>query len=179
MAIYQVKLGQLILSPVLHLFEKRTWPGHWLGSVLYVSFRGVTLLIGNRRTFRLQVKKICATFCFWMCGGRTHTNVYWLFSRTTWVGRYQKDKPFWILLKQEWQWWQGWQWHQLNHMQIICTSLQTDNHASTSLLHIFYRPDALPATQPTASKHWRQVWRKKLRGNGWPIFAWKTAVKWW
>ena len=27
----------------------------------------------------------------------------------------------------------GWQWHQLDHMQIICTSLQTDNHASTSL----------------------------------------------
>jgi len=26
----------------------------------------------------------------------------------------------------------GWQWHQLDHMQIICTSLQTDNHASTS-----------------------------------------------
>ena len=24
----------------------------------------------------------------------------------------------------------GWQWHQLDHMQIICTSLQTDNHAS-------------------------------------------------
>ena len=47
----------------------------------------------------------------------------------------------------------GWQWHQLDHMQIICTSLQTDNHASTSPLS-FYRPDALPATQPTASKHW-------------------------
>jgi len=29
----------------------------------------------------------------------------------------------------------GWQWHQLDHMQIICTSLQTDNHASTSPLH--------------------------------------------
>jgi len=26
----------------------------------------------------------------------------------------------------------GWQWHQLDYMQIICTSLQTDNHASTS-----------------------------------------------
>jgi len=25
----------------------------------------------------------------------------------------------------------GWQWHQLDHMQIICTSQQTDNHAST------------------------------------------------
>ena len=25
----------------------------------------------------------------------------------------------------------GWQWHQLDHTQTICTSLQTDNHAST------------------------------------------------
>ena len=36
------------------------------------------------------------------------------------------------------------------------TSLQTGNHTSTSSLHIFYRLDDLPATQPTASKHWRQ-----------------------
>jgi len=40
---------------------------------------------------------------------------------------------------------------QLGHMQ-VCTSLQTDNHASNPPLS-FYRPDALPATQPTASKH--------------------------
>jgi len=26
----------------------------------------------------------------------------------------------------------GWQWHQLDHVQIICTLLQTDNHVSTS-----------------------------------------------
>jgi len=45
----------------------------------------------------------------------------------------------------------GWQWHQLGHMQ-VCTSLQTDSNASTPPLS-FYRPDALPATQPTASKH--------------------------
>jgi len=43
-----------------------------------------------------------------------------------------------------------WQWHQLGNMQ-VCTLLQTDNHASTSPLS-FYRPDALPATQPTALK---------------------------
>ena len=49
----------------------------------------------------------------------------------------------------------GWQWHQLDYMQIICTSLQTDNHTSTAPLS-FYRPDALPPAQPTASKHWRQ-----------------------
>jgi len=43
----------------------------------------------------------------------------------------------------------GWQWHQLDHMPIIDTSLQTDNHATISPLS-FYRPDALPAGQPTA-----------------------------
>ena len=36
----------------------------------------------------------------------------------------------------------GWQWHQLVHKQIICTSLQTDNHA-INLTTQFYRPDAL------------------------------------
>ena len=47
-----------------------------------------------------------------------------------------------------------WQWHQLGNIK-VCTLLQTDNHTSTPPL-CFYRPDALPATQPTASKHWRQ-----------------------
>jgi len=28
----------------------------------------------------------------------------------------------------------AWQYHQLDHMQIICTLLQTDNHTNTSLL---------------------------------------------
>jgi len=30
----------------------------------------------------------------------------------------------------------GWQWHQQDHMQIICTLLQTDNHTSTSSINI-------------------------------------------
>jgi len=49
----------------------------------------------------------------------------------------------------------GWQWHRLDNMQITCTSLQTDNHASTLSLDV-YKPDALPDVQPTASKHRRQ-----------------------
>jgi len=53
------------------------------------------------------------------------------------------------------------QWHQLDHMQTICTSLLTDNHANTSSLN-FYRLDALPDAQPTVSKHWRQ---KEHRGK--------------
>jgi len=48
----------------------------------------------------------------------------------------------------------GWQLHPIDHMQIICTSLQTDNHASTSPLN-FYRLDALPDAQLTVSKHRR------------------------
>ena len=49
-----------------------------------------------------------------------------------------------------------WQWHQLVHMQ-VCISLQTDNQASTPQSVFFYRPDALPAAQPTASKHYIYV----------------------
>jgi len=83
----------------------------------------------------------------------THTHTHTFnnpFSGTTRVSRYQKGKTnldFTEARDNEWQ------WHQLGHMQ-VCTSLQTNNHASTPPL-IFYRPDALPAAQPTASKHLR------------------------
>jgi len=65
-----------------------------------------------------------------------------LFSRTTWVSQYKKGKTnldFTGARDSKWQ------WHQLGHMQ-VCTSLQTDNHASTPPL-CFYEPDAFPATQ--------------------------------
>jgi len=68
-------------------------------------------------------------------------------SGTTQVSRYQRGKTnldFTEARDSERQ------WHQLGRMQ-VCTSLQTDNHASTQ--SVFYRPDALPAAQPTASKH--------------------------
>jgi len=45
-----------------------------------------------------------------------------------------------------------WQWHQLDHNLQVCTSLQADNHTSTPSLS-FFRPTALPAAQPSASKH--------------------------
>ena len=72
------------------------------------------------------------------------------FSGTTRVSRYQKGKTnldFTGARDSECQ------WHQLGHMQ-VCTLLQT---ASTHIRQPpplrFYRPDALPAAQPTASKH--------------------------
>ena len=44
-----------------------------------------------------------------------------------------------------------------------CTLLQTDTTPATHR-SVFYRPDALPAAQPTASKHWRQS--QKVSGSG-------------
>jgi len=41
-----------------------------------------------------------------------------------------------------------WQWHQLGHMQ-VCTSRQTDNNASTSLLSFLQA--ACPSCRPTNS----------------------------
>jgi len=41
----------------------------------------------------------------------------------------------------------GWHWHQLDHMQIICTLLQTDNHASTSPFSFTGRMPFLPPNQ--------------------------------
>jgi len=83
---------------------------------------------------------------------RAHTHPFnGPLSGTTRVSRYQNGKTNLDFTKARDS---DWQWHQLGHMQ-VCTLLQTDNHASTSLLS-FCRPDALPAAQPTASKHWRQ-----------------------
>ena len=72
-------------------------------------------------------------------------------SGTTQVSQYQKGKTNLDFTKARIG---ECQWHQLGHVQ-VCTSLQTDNHASTPPL-TFYTQDALPAAQPTASKHWRQ-----------------------
>jgi len=64
-----------------------------------------------------------------------------LFFRTTWESRQQKGKRFWILLEREMM---GWQWHQLDHMQIICTSI----------------PDKQPRQYTTHS------WNKQKKKNG-------------
>jgi len=45
----------------------------------------------------------------------------------------------------------GWQWHQLDHMQIICTLLQADNHTSTSSLIFIDQMIFLPPSQQCQS----------------------------
>jgi len=64
------------------------------------------------------------------------------------VSRYQKGKTNLDLTEARDS---EWQWHQLGHME-LCTSLQTDNHASTPPLSFFTdRMPFLPAAKPTAS----------------------------
>ena len=67
-----------------------------------------------------------------------------------WAGS-RKVKPIWMLLEQETVSGSGISW-------AICKSAPSSRQITMPVPHhsVFYRPDALPATQPTASKHWRQ-----------------------
>jgi len=69
-------------------------------------------------------------------------------SGTTQISRYQKGKPIWILLKQDTVSGSSIHW-------AICKSALHSRHITTPAPHhsVFYGPDALPATQPTVSKH--------------------------
>ena len=91
--------------------------------------------------------------CFYnlMFVPHTHTRLTALFPRPPgWASR-RKVKPIWILLKQETVSGSGISW-------AICKSAPHSRQITMPAPHhsVFYRPDALPAAQPTASKHWRQ-----------------------
>ena len=82
---------------------------------------------------------------------RTHARTFnGPFSGTSRVSRYQKGKPIWILLKQGTVSGYGISW-------AICKSAPHSTQITIPAPHhsVFYRPDALPASQPTVSKHWR------------------------
>ena len=68
-----------------------------------------------------------------------------------WAGT-RKVKPIWILLKKETMSGSGISWD-------ICKSATRSRQITMPAPHhsVFYRPDALPAAQPTASKHWRHA----------------------
>ena len=79
----------------------------------------------------------------------THTRLTALFpGLPRWAGT-RKVKPIWILPKQVTVSGSGISW-------AICKSASCSRQITTPTSHhsVFYRPDALPAAQPTASKHW-------------------------
>jgi len=88
----------------------------------------------------------------------THTTVIrpsWILSGMSWVTRHQKDnirqvKPIWIY------------WHKRQWVAVASAgpyaNLHLDPDTQPASHHsVFYRPDALSAAQPTASKHWRPI----------------------
>jgi len=94
----------------------------------------------------VQKKKwyICLVLITKYCSHYTHPFKGPL-SRTTRVSRYQKGKTnldFTEARDSEWH------WHQLGHMQ-VCTSFQTDNHASTPPLSFLQA--GCPSSRPTNS----------------------------
>ena len=82
----------------------------------------------------------------------THTRLTDLFpGLPRWAGT-RKVKPIWILLKQETVSGSAISW-------AICKSAPRSRQITRPAPHhsVFYRPDALPAAQSTASKHWRRA----------------------
>jgi len=79
------------------------------------------------------------------------THTHGPMSGTTRVSRYGKVKPIWILLKQETVSGSGISWATRKSAPCSRQITMPAPHRS-----VFYRPDALPAAQPTSSKHLRQ-----------------------
>ena len=79
----------------------------------------------------------------------THTHLTDLFPGLPGRASTRKVKPIWILMKLASVSSSGISW-------AICKSAPRSRQITTPAPHhsVFYRPYALPATQPTASKHW-------------------------
>ena len=57
-----------------------------------------------------------------------------------------------------WRWW--WQldyWSCKSCKVSKVSELQSNHHHQQTNIQFFYRPDALPVTQPTVSKHWSSI----------------------
>jgi len=81
-----------------------------------------------------------------------HTHAHLFYSPLDFVRDYPVEplpELIWILLKQETASGSGISW-------ATCKSAPHPRQITTPTHHhCFYRPDALPAAKPTASKHWR------------------------
>jgi len=78
----------------------------------------------------------------------THTHLMALYPGLPGSASSRKVKPIWILLEQQTVSGSGISWAK-------CKSAPRSRQITTPAPHqsVFYMPDALPATQPTASKH--------------------------
>jgi len=105
-------------------------------------------------TFYVFVYWISQYFCW--CTHWDNTRLTALFPGLSRWASTRKAKTIWILLKQETVSGSGISW-------AVCKSAASSRQITMPAPHhsVFYRPDALPVAQPTASKHWRHwEWTK-------------------
>ena len=125
----------------------------------------------HRHTRQHSSPSPCTVIVFWTSTTRPHTHTR---ARLTvlrpWLpgcmSRFQKGKTnldFTAARDSEWQ------WHQLGHMQ-VCTSLQTDNHASSSPLKFY------TSSSSSSSSHLRcQNWTQNTEIKQCKIKVWKAT----
>ena len=122
--------------------------------VLMLPHNDVTSQINKLGLQRQTVNTMIAMY------QHTHTRLTALCPRVPrWAGT-RKVKPIWILLEQETVSASGISW-------AICKSAPCSRQITTPAPHnsVFYRPDALPAAQPTASKHWRSSYVSAIKNK--------------
>jgi len=157
-----------------------------LGHCVGVTTEAVYLCFGPHVPYLTAITThlhISVKYQQWISSNYTHTHTHTFngpFSGTTRVSKGKTNLDFTEARDSEWQ------WHQLG----ICKSAPRSRQITTPVPHrsVFYRPDAIPATQPTATKHWRQQhWRQFLASTD-ILFhkhlycqaniSWKKQLKW-
>ena len=121
-----------------------TYPGSQLHAAWNSRHHGLSF------SFSCVADASCQIWWFTYTHAHTHTRLMALCPGLPgWAGT-RKAKPIWILLKQETVSGSGISW-------AICKSAPSSRQITMPAPHhsVFYRPDALPAAQPTSSKHWR------------------------
>jgi len=128
------------------------WDGWSSLSCAVISWTECLFASGRNKSFvsvHIANFVMLATVLKWHCT-HTHTRLTAFFPGLPRLAGTRKVKPIWILLKQETVSGSIIYW-------ATCKSASRSRQITTPAPHhsVFYRPDALPAAQPTESKHWR------------------------
>ena len=123
------------------------YPQHWSASERICIIQSTHNSFDNKAS--LMPVLLCGTPCHHLSEDtHTHTRLTALCPGQPTSAGTRKVKPIWILLKTVSG--SGISW-------AICKSTPCSRQITMPAPHhsVFYRPDALPSFQPTASKHWR------------------------
>ena len=143
-----------MIKNIYQLTECIYLPIKGLKSIIFSNSKPLVLYRLSETICKFSLAKVITSSAGNQCSARkcnkthTHTHTHTFngpLSRTTRTSRYQKGKTnldFTEARDSEWH------WHQLGYMQ-VCTSLPTDNHASTP--PVSFLQAGCPSCRPTNS----------------------------